>query len=192
MKGDILSNSLLPRNSTHIERELEYQSIRIDALPTPIREPFNPRDCPPELLDMLAGAWSVDYWDNGFSTQKKRDVLNASFAIHQIKGTPESIRHAIRSAGFGEVTIVERWAMQKYNGVYKYDGKIQYTDGTGHWAKYAVIMQFQITAAQARNIRNILNSVAPARCELVSLTYRESIKYDGKHKYDGTYSFGAD
>lgn len=183
---------MLPNNSTKFERELDHQTVRINTLPTPIREPFNPRDCPPELLDMLAQSWSVDYWDNAFNTQKKRDVLNASFAVHQIKGTPESIRHAIRSAGFGEVIIIEGWGTEIYNGQYVYDGMIQYGDGTGHWAQYKVIMQYQITIEQARNIRNILNAVAPARCELIELSYLESIVYDGKHIYDGTYSFGAD
>ena len=84
--------SLLPPNSTLLERALEQGVARLGEVPYPLDLLWNPQACPADLLPWLAWGLSVDSWDAEWSEQAKRDAVAGSIALHRTKGTPASVK----------------------------------------------------------------------------------------------------
>lgn len=98
--------SLLPLNSTQLERAVE---AAIEEVPTlPIRTLYNAKTCPAHLLHQLAWAWSVDRWDNRWSEQTKRAAIESAFFIHAHKGTIGALRRVVEPLGY-LIEVVEWW-----------------------------------------------------------------------------------
>lgn len=106
-----MSNTL-PPNATELERTLAGLALRATQLPVPIRSLHSPADCPVAALPWLAWARSVDHWDEAWSEAQKRAVISASFAVHQTKGTPYAVKHAIAAVGY-RVKLQSWW---QYSG----------------------------------------------------------------------------
>jgi phage tail P2-like protein len=130
--------SLLPRNSTAVELQIEQTLSRkyqhhyfnscdselisaddellsadneylLDQLDADIiRCLQQPDECPLNLLPWLAYALSVDAWDDDWTEQVKRDVISQSVAIHRKKGTLGAVKSAIRAIGINDFEIKER------------------------------------------------------------------------------------
>lgn len=205
--------SLLPPNSTPLERALEGASQRLDAVPVPIDTLWSAGRCPAPLLPWLAWSLSVDTWEADWPETVKRAVIAASFRVHQRKGTVASVREALAAAGFGAVEIIERLHRRRHDGATSYNGHAFHGDGArwrrydgeathdgsgAHgdgpkWATYRVVLRDKpITNAQAAQVRRLLASVAPARSHLLSLDYAAVANtYGGTSRYDGTYNHGA-
>lgn len=97
--------SLLPINSTLLERALEAAST--DASEIPLRTLYNPDTCPSHLLHQLAWAWSVDRWDESWPEATKRAVIRSSFDVHARKGTLSALRRVVEP--FGYLIEVAEW-----------------------------------------------------------------------------------
>lgn len=98
--------SLLPPNSTSLERAIEaaaYESPEI-----PLRTLYNPDTCPAHLLHQLAWAWSVDRWDETWSEAVKRSVCRSAFFVHSRKGTIGAIRRVVEPLGY-LLKVTEWW-----------------------------------------------------------------------------------
>lgn len=183
--------TLLPPNTTPAERALEQSTARIGAVPVSIATLWNPDTCPLNILPWLAWTLSVDNWDSGWSETSKRESLRKAVEIHQIKGTVASIKAALAAAGYGDATVIERFGWETYNASYNYDGSIYYST-PDHWAEYRINLVRPITIAQANQVREILATVAPARCHLKALDFTEALNlYDNRIVYDGAYSYGV-
>ena len=182
---------LLPHNSTKLERTLDQTAQFCTDLDIDYQMIHDPWRAPSQFLPFLAWMRSVDEYDDDWPEIKKRSVIAESPEVHLRKGTVGSMRRAIRAAGFGEIIILEGWGTQKHNGRYLRNGTIRYTDGSGHWAKYSVTMQYQLSNAQALNVRNILNAVAPARDLLVELRYLENRRHNATFQRNGEFSYGV-
>ncbi|ROQ39331.1 phage tail P2-like protein [Marinobacter sp. 3-2] len=100
--------SLLPNNSTPLERAAAEALAEIQRVPVPIRTLWNPYNCPAKLLPYLAWAFSVDRWDAAWSEAAKREVIATSFYIHKKKGTIGAIRRVVEPLGY-PLTIKEWW-----------------------------------------------------------------------------------
>jgi phage tail P2-like protein len=100
------SQSLLPPNSTALERGLSLATERASTLPVRIRDAWSPQACPAGMLPWLAWALSVDEWDASWSEQQKRDTIAASIQVHRVKGTLGALRRALSALGY-EVIINE-------------------------------------------------------------------------------------
>lgn len=98
--------SLLPHNSTLLERALEAATR--DALPVPLRDINNPDTCPVDLLPYLAWECSVDRWSEKWSEAAKRAAIRASYFIHAHKGTIGALRRAVEPLGY-LLEVVEWW-----------------------------------------------------------------------------------
>lgn len=186
--------SLLPHSSTQLERDLEQMGMFAnDVGNLDLSIIHNPYLCPFALLPWLAWTRHVDNYDDAWPEQKKRDVIAGSPEVHEIKGTVFSIREVIRFAGYGEIEI-KTWGFHWfYNGVRTYNGTIKYGEASAlGWAQFEVTLQTQVTTRQAQIIRALINTTAPARCELVELNYNQAIIYNGQHNYDGQFSYGVD
>ena len=98
--------SLLPLNSTQLERAIE---AAIDDVPSlPIRTLYNAQTCPAHLLHQLAWAWSVDRWDNQWSEKVKRAAIESAFYIHAYKGTIGALRRVVEPLGY-LLDVIEWW-----------------------------------------------------------------------------------
>ncbi|WP_460152757.1 phage tail protein I [Pseudomonas sp. S2_B07] len=96
--------SLLPSNSTQLERALE--AAFFERTIVPLRTLYNADTCPVHLLPHLAWAWSVDRWDPGWKEATKRAAIKASYYIHAHKGTIGALRRVVEPLGY-LIEIVE-------------------------------------------------------------------------------------
>lgn len=102
--------SLLPPNSTQLERALAGAAERFSALPLPHRELMDPSITPAQLLPWLAWEVSVDEWAPEWQEQQKRGAIAASISIHRHKGTIGAVRAGL--AGIGINVRVQEWFAQ--------------------------------------------------------------------------------
>lgn len=155
----------------------------------------DPAACPADWLPWLAWASSIgldEGWDFAATDQKRRRIIAEYVTIHAHKGTPFVIRKLFRDLGLGEIDIIENAAALRWDGTASFDGTYQYGGGSGDWAKYGIVIKRALTNAQAALLRKILERIAPLRCELVFLDFRQgALVWDGTIKFDGTYNFGA-
>lgn len=99
-------NSLLPINSTPLERAIEAANAGDTEIL--LRTLYDPATCPVHLLPQLAWAWSVDRWDPRWSESVKRNAIRASFFIHARKGTIGALRRVVEPLGY-LIEVVEWW-----------------------------------------------------------------------------------
>lgn len=104
-------NSLLPLNSTQLERAVEYATDEVTDVP--LRTLYNPDTCPAHLLHQLAWAWSVDRWDDNWSEAVKRSVIRSAFFVHAYKGTIGALRRVVEPFGY-LIEINEWWQLQPH------------------------------------------------------------------------------
>ncbi|WP_273820592.1 phage tail protein I [Pseudomonas asplenii] len=98
-------DSLLPNNSTELERAIEAAADEV--VEVPLRTLYNPDTCPAHLLYQLAWAWSVDRWDNTWPEATKRAVCRSTFLVHSRKGTIGALRRVVEP--FGYLIEVDEW-----------------------------------------------------------------------------------
>lgn len=183
--------ALLPPNSTAAELAMEQATVRIGAVPVPLRTLWNPETCPMHLLPWLAWALGVDEWDAAWPDDVKRAVVAGSAEVHRRKGTIGAIRRALRNAGYGDAEIIERYGDKFFDGTFLYDGSRDHSS-PDHWAEYRVVMARPITNRQAEFVRRILDAVAPLRCHLKFLDFTEvAYSHNGAVRFDGAVNYGA-
>ncbi len=100
--------SLLPSNSTQLERAME--AALFEKTIVPLRTLYNADTCPAHLLLHLAWAWSVDRWDYRWSEATKRAAIKAAYYIHKHKGTIGALRRVVEPLGY-LIEVVEWWHM---------------------------------------------------------------------------------
>src|SRR5205085_11795608 len=102
-----ISGTLLPPNSTRLERSLEGATARLGDVPAPIKELWNPATCPLELLPWLAWALSTDRWETHWTEAEKRAAVATAIEQQRKKGTPASIDQVL--ASFDELLKLTEW-----------------------------------------------------------------------------------
>lgn len=98
--------SLLPHNSTELERAIEAATT--ESITAPLRVLYNPDTCPAHLLHQLAWAWSVDRWDENWPEAIKRSVIRSAFYVHSRKGTIGALRRVVEPLGY-LIEVKEWW-----------------------------------------------------------------------------------
>ncbi|MCP2054344.1 UNVERIFIED_ORG: phage tail P2-like protein [Pseudomonas fluorescens] len=106
-------SSLLPINSTQLERAIEAATDEVTDIP--LRTLYNPDTCPTDLLHQLAWAWSVDRWDNNWSEAIKRAAIRSAFYVHAHKGTIGALRRVVEPLGY--LIEVQEWWQTTPKGV---------------------------------------------------------------------------
>ena len=97
---------LLPPNAKPPEKTLAALTGRVTAIPTPIEAMHRPSESPKRFLPWLAWGWSIDIWDDAWSEEKKRRVIDRSFDLHRFKGTARGIRDHVDLTGAKVVQFV--------------------------------------------------------------------------------------
>lgn len=99
-------SSLLPHNSTLLERAIE--AVSDEVTPVPLRDLHNPDTCPVDVLPLLAWECSVDRWDPKWSEAAKRAAIRSSFFVHAHKGTIGALRRVVEPLGY-LIEVLEWW-----------------------------------------------------------------------------------
>ena len=99
---------LLPPNASPLERAAAEALAEIQRVPVPLRQLWNPWDCPAPLLPYLAWAFSVDRWDPKWSEAAKRSVIASSHYVHSKKGTISALRRVVEPLGY-LLRVTEWW-----------------------------------------------------------------------------------
>ena len=94
------SVSLLPRNTTQLERLATEALAQIQRTPIPLRQLWNPSQCPLEMLPYLAWSFSVDRWDSKWTEATKRAATRSAYYIHSRKGTIGALRRIVEPLGY--------------------------------------------------------------------------------------------
>lgn len=86
------ADHLLPEDYSPLEKALSATSTRLDDIPVPIREIWDPWLCPEPFLRIMAHAFSVDLWVDTWSTARKRSIIANAVRLAREKGTLAAIR----------------------------------------------------------------------------------------------------
>lgn len=169
--------SLLPPNGTLLERAVS-EAMRQD-LPVDVASLWNPWRCPAPLLPYLAWALHLgetEGWALAVTEDQQRALIARSIALHRRKGTPWSIREALRMAGFNDLELQERLPVARYDAAIGYTGAETYS--AYGWAQFRAVADVGdsqgISAMQTRRVIDIIEEFKPQRSHLVGLQYRAS------------------
>ena len=145
--------SLLPLNSTLLERAIEAATHEVT--PVPLRTLYNPVTCPLPLLPQLAWAWSMDRWDNTWSESAKRAAIKASYYVHKHKGTIGALRRVVEPLGY-LIEVVE-WFETVPEGV------------PGTFALKVGILETGITEAAYQELTWLIDDAKPVSRHMTGL-----------------------
>lgn len=99
--------ALLPPNATPLERAFELATARIEDVPVPLHQLWDPATCEAWLLPWMAWGLSVDRWDSDWTEARKRAAVASSIEIHRHKGTPAAIDAVL--ASFDSLAKLVEW-----------------------------------------------------------------------------------
>jgi phage tail P2-like protein len=108
------SPSLLPPNTTPLERAMEGADARVLSMRMGHADIKNPSRCPAPLLPWLAWELSLDTWDSAWPEHIKRQRIASAINIQRHKGTAGSVRDVIES--FGGTVVIREWWEQEPRG----------------------------------------------------------------------------
>lgn len=189
--------TLLPSNSSLLQKALARLGaellVKIDT--DVIRESKDPQACDASLLPWLAWENSIgdaEGWRFAENEHQKRRLVQGYIEKHALKGTPYVIRQLFRDMDLGEIDILERVKALDWSGSAEFNGDYYFGGGAGDWACYGIKIHRPITNVQAEILKEMLAELAPARCKLIYLSYRDSpIFWNGEVSFDGNFNFGA-
>lgn len=191
-------NSIIPSNNSPLQHVLakltEHELAELDW--RVITRSHDPQECDPAFLPFLAWENSIadaEGWRFAETEAAQRALIADYIAVHQGKGTPAVIRQLFEKLQLGEIDIVERVGDLSWDGAVNFDGRYIFNgDVLNGWAYYGIVLKRVITVEQAELIKQILNEITPARCQLLYLDYRNhALLWDGEIDFDGTYTFGV-
>ncbi|MCP1605724.1 phage tail protein I [Pseudomonas citronellolis] len=148
-------SSLLPSNSTALERAAAQVGVQATDLPVILRSLWNPETCPLNLLPWLAWAWSVDDWSDAWSERQKRDTVKQALAVQRIKGTIGAVRRALGALGLP--VRVQEWFNQTPAGQ-PYTFRLLLDVDQGALTKADLVKVLEVVA-NTKNLRSQLETV---------------------------------
>ncbi|VXC79810.1 phage tail protein I [Sphingomonas sp. 8AM] len=166
--------TLLPPNSTPVERSIEASVARISDVPVPLRQLVNPDTCPPGQLPFLAWALSIDTWDSDWPDTIKRARVRSAISIQRRKGTAASLREVVASFG-GAVAVREWWQLTppgpahtfslvvSLDGIVRPEASAAYADAVISEVARTKPARSHFTFSQALSTAGALGFVAAAR-----------------------------
>lgn len=84
-------SSLLPKNATKLEKNVEQLGQRISDLYVPFVDLHRVEHCPVPFLAWLAWDHRVEYWKTDWSEAEKRQAISESKTFNAQRGTRSSI-----------------------------------------------------------------------------------------------------
>lgn len=142
-----LDQSLLPKNSTQLEKLIERQAMRIREIPVTFYQLIDADTCPAAFLPWLAWARRVEYWNGDWSEPTRRQVIKAARTFNEQRGTQSTLSQAMQNLGLGHKLTA--WHELSPKGE-----PFTFTVG---------ITSGRVTVQQQQEIYTALNSVKSAR-----------------------------
>lgn len=110
--------------------------------------------------------------------QQKRDVIKRAIELHRYKGTPWSIKEALKAIGYYNAIIEERLVNPiYYNGIFNHNGSQFY--GPGHWADFRVKIDIGndmgVTPQTASDAVKLILEYKNVRSRLRDVTYMSNL-----------------
>ncbi len=136
--------------------------------------------CPASALPELAGQFDVlgwKGWNIAKTEQERRNLIRTAIKLHKYKGTPYSIKEALKSVGFGGATINEGATVGVVrDGTWKYNGFLKHDSAYWHnWAFFQVVVNLGetkgITDDETAIVLELINEYKPARCVFEGVTF---------------------
>lgn len=189
--------SLLPPNTTPLERRVEQSDALIERADAPLDTVWNAQAQPAHMLPWLAWAVGVDDWDSQWEEQQKRDAIDEAIPIRRKRGTVWAVRRALEVLGYSDVELLEHTGQREkwlaaggllLDGSWALDGRSMRVENaprvvTTHWAQYALAFNINdapFTARSQRRLRRRVEAAAPVRSELIALIYRYAAEFDAR------------
>ena len=134
-----------------------------------------------EALPILAEQFDVlGYKGFGLASteQQQRSVIKKAIELHRYKGTPWSIKEALKSIGYYNAVIQERFLSGAiYDGQYTHNGSQFY--GPGSWADFRVIIDLGsksgVNAQSAADAVKLILEYKNVRSRLLDISYSATI-----------------
>lgn len=168
--------TLLPPNSTPLERNLEKVSDRLAA--PAVDQLWDPALCPERFLPWLAFGVGVEEWDAAWPVETQRSVIATQIRINRHRGTVWAVRQAMIAAGYQDAWIEEGAPPLRRDGSFKRDG-LEVREQTGRWAFFKVIADLgetvAVTSAERARLARLIESAKPVRSVLRGITYRSNV-----------------
>ncbi|WP_445672431.1 phage tail protein I [Pseudomonas inefficax] len=158
--------SLLPSNSTRLERILEAaRDFGLD--PEAIRGLADSARCPPDFLPWLAWAMKVEGWEAAETTPQQRALIRDAIPIHKTKGTVGAIRRVLRAVNVN--AEVKEW--------HQIPGAVPYTFQITAWANENREGEGSIISPQlGKRLQALINA---AKNERSHYDFRLGARFDG-------------
>ncbi len=102
-----MTASLLPQNSSRLERNIEKVIRRSSSINASFGDLWNPLTCPSKALPWLAWAVGVKEWSMSWPEPRQRQVIASAMGIRKTAGTVASIRKAIESLDIEDINYSE-------------------------------------------------------------------------------------
>lgn len=93
--------SLLPKNSTPLEKLIEHQAMRIREIPVMFYQLIDANTCPVPFLPWLAWSRRVEYWNGEWDEKTRRQVVNDARTFNEQRGTQSTLSQAMQNIGLG-------------------------------------------------------------------------------------------
>jgi P2-related tail formation protein len=137
---------------------------------------FEADSCLLEIIESLA-AVDFEVPDPAFLEAQQRELIKSAIELHRYKGTPWSIKEALRRIGFGGAEILEGVG-QFYDGSFFHNAAVTYS-GLANWACFRVIFDLGnlkgINEQQTVDLQALIAEYKNARSRLVDLAFSKSI-----------------
>lgn len=185
--------NLIPSHYTEREKRLELVgAASSDRIMSELWSGrlHDPAICKANFLFALGQYYGVEYWWQNISEDEHRALIAAFPTIKRRRGTLWAVMKAVNVID-PNAHVIEGDYQIRYDGSANYDGTYQNGNAT-HWADYVVIASRAMVNTQAEQLRRLVESVAPARSNLLRIDYtRTPAIYDGTIHYSGNYNYGS-
>ncbi|QFT84489.1 Phage tail protein [Halomonas sp. THAF12] len=173
------SRSLLPPNSSPLERAVESATDRLSA--PAVHTLWDPWDCPAHLLPWLAWAVGVGEWADDWPEDVRRQSIASAMAIARRRGSVWAVREALRAAGYADATVEEGLPVLRHDGAQLRDGTETYGGGN-RWAMFRLIADIGedkgVGGAELGRLLRLVDAAKPVRSELREVAYRTTVADD--------------
>ncbi|MBB5864815.1 phage tail P2-like protein [Xanthomonas arboricola] len=136
-----------------MERALAAVTERLEAIPLPYPDLWNPDTCPAGHLPWLAWTLSVDDWKADWSDAVKRSRLRSAMAIQRRKGTANSVRMVVESFG-GAVAIREWWQQEPRGQPHTFELALTLTGADGQSASARFVEEVIAEVERTKPVRS--------------------------------------
>ncbi|NUU67041.1 phage tail protein I [Enterobacteriaceae bacterium BIT-l23] len=148
--------SLLPPSAITAERSMEQASTeQITAINTSmVRQVKSADDCPAHLLPWLAWELAVDFWEDTWTEEQKRQVIRDAAYVHQHRGTAGAVRRSLSAVSL-PTTVIEWWQETPKREPYTFRVEVYSHDEIN--AELYDRIRRQVN--KAKNLRSYLSSI---------------------------------